>query len=713
MGISSVLSTALQGLSVTSSALEVVSANVANADTTGYTSKSLTVRTLITNGTASSVIEGNVRRDVDSLLVKQIRQENAGLGYVEILEKYYGQLDSLYGEPGSETSIDTLYANFQSSLDALVASPDDYTTREQFLRDAQTLAESLNDMSDNIQAMRLQAEQEISDTVDQINSLLQSISDINTQLSGSAQFSSPDADLLDLRDGYLLELSELIDINVVEGDRGVVTVSTTSGTSLLSPTPATLVFDERGTVTAEALYSSDSDESGVGTVKIITGNGGEIDLIRDNQIQSGKLAGLLELRDGYLVDAQAQLDAVANALASAFNTINVDATAATSGTQSGFDIDLAGIQSGDTVSLTYTIDGVEQNVTLVAVEDASALPLDNDVTADPNDTVIGFDISGGIAAAATALNTALSPEVEVTSGGGDVLRFLDDGDGSASSAGALYGADGSTLDLSALVGESITVTVNGVDNTFNFTGADTGQDLQTWIDGLGDVSASVVAGELVITGDTADDSFAISFSDASVGTATGLSEGSYNTTSLSEVSAGITATSLTGDLAMPLFLDGALDYTGSVDGTVQQVGFASRITLNPDLLNDNTALVLWDSDTLIGDSARPDEMLSRLTDLDYYFSTETKVAGSTPYDGTISGYIDRMFSYQAAVASDIYSAADAQETVSAQLAERFQSDSGVDVDKEMSRLIELQTAYQANARVISVYQEMMDTLLGI
>ncbi|MEO1199639.1 MAG: flagellar basal body rod C-terminal domain-containing protein, partial [Pseudomonadota bacterium] len=37
----------------------------------------------------------------------------------------------------------------------------------------------------------------------------------------------------------------------------------------------------------------------------------------------------------------------------------------------------------------------------------------------------------------------------------------------------------------------------------------------------------------------------------------------------------------------------------------------------------------------------------------------------------------------------------------------FTATSKVDVDEEMARLIELQAAFQANARIISAYQELV------
>ncbi|HEY2594383.1 MAG TPA: flagellar basal body rod C-terminal domain-containing protein, partial [Chloroflexota bacterium] len=45
--------------------------------------------------------------------------------------------------------------------------------------------------------------------------------------------------------------------------------------------------------------------------------------------------------------------------------------------------------------------------------------------------------------------------------------------------------------------------------------------------------------------------------------------------------------------------------------------------------------------------------------------------------------------------------------------QKFNSTSGVNIDNEMGNLIVLQNAYAANARVMSVVQSMMTTLLQI
>ena len=92
---------------------------------------------------------------------------------------------------------------------------------------------------------------------------------------------------------------------------------------------------------------------------------------------------------------------------------------ATSGAQAGFDIDTAGLLAGNTIHLTYTdtLTRSVHNVSIVRVDDPTALPLDDTATFDPNDEVIGVDFSGGLASVATTLNGMFNGKVNFSAAG--------------------------------------------------------------------------------------------------------------------------------------------------------------------------------------------------------------------------------------------------------------------------------------------------------
>ena len=114
------------------------------------------------------------------------------------------------------------------------------------------------------------------------------------------------------------------------------------------------------------------------------------------------------MRDHVLPEAQAQLDEIAAAMASALSDRTIAGPRCV-GAQAGFDIDIAGCSPGNTINLTYTdiATAPAARITIVRVDDPSALPLPATRHADPDDRVVGVDFSGGMASVVAQLNSAL------------------------------------------------------------------------------------------------------------------------------------------------------------------------------------------------------------------------------------------------------------------------------------------------------------------
>jgi flagellar hook-associated protein 1 FlgK len=359
-----------------------------------------------------------------------LRAEFAGASYASATADYYARIEQIYGQPGNLNAIDTLFNNFTNSLQALTTSPESVATRSQVLNNAAVLAQQLNAMSGNIQQLRAEAESSLSGAVVRVNQILTTIENISLKLSAADANSPETVALLDQRDVLIGELSSFMDIRVVDLERGQIAIFTLSGVSLYDHKAARLSFEGRDSVGPQSLWSADPDECRVGTIKLVSPAGHEVDLVADKSIRSGSIAAYLEMRDRTLVEAQAQLDEIAHALATALSNRTVSGTAAGGGPPDGFDLDLSALLDGNTISLIYTDNTTSQQhrVTIVRVDDAGALPLADDFTAEAGDTVIGVDFSGGMAGVATALNAALSATGLVFSNpAGNTLRVVDDG----------------------------------------------------------------------------------------------------------------------------------------------------------------------------------------------------------------------------------------------------------------------------------------------
>ena len=355
--------------------------------------------------------------------------------------------------------------------------------------------------------------------------------------------------------------------------------------------------------------------SGVGTITLTDPNGGKVDLIQANAIKSGQIGAYLQMRDKILPQAQSQLDQIAQTVSSALSDYSTTGTAVNSGGQSGFNLDVGNLLNGNKVTVNYTTSpgNTTKTLTIVQVSDTSSLPLPSP---DPNNPVIGVNLTGGMAGAVSQLNSMLGSKLQFSNPSGSVLQVLNGGAGTG-------------------------ITINSVTST-------------------------------------------------------------------------ATQTSLSGGAAqLPFFTDGSAPYSGAITGGVSQtVGYAGRIQVNPALVSNPSALVSFQPGTASGDPTRPNFLASQLTTANFTFSPQTGIGNATsPYSGTVSSYVGQVLSTQGAAAASAQSLSDGQDVVVNTLQQSFNTASGVNVDNEMSNLLTLQTAYSANARVLTTINQMFTTLL--
>jgi flagellar hook-associated protein 1 len=620
MSLTQALGSALSGLQVTQAGLSIVASNVANAQTPGYVRKSVSQVAIGGGDSGIGVRVTAINRELDTFTQRQLQTETSGGAYADLRAQFYDRLQGVYGSPGSDSALETVYNNFTSALQALSTSPDASAARTGVLTAAQALTQQLSSMSSDIQGMRSDAEAGLSGSISQANEAMQQIAKINQQISSSGTNDATIANLLDQRDNYISQLSQLMDIKVVPTDHNQVSVFTNSGIQLVGTQASQFSFDDKGGLTAESQWTSDPNTRSVGTISLVSPNGGSIDLIANNAIRSGQIAAYIEMRDQILPQAQAQLDGMAAAMSSALSDHTTAGTVATSGAQSGFDVNIGNLSAGNSVKVSYTDNttGAQRTITIVRVDDPKALPLPASASSASN-KVIGVDFSGGAASVAAQLNSAFAGTgITFANPAGTTLRVLDDG--------------------------------------------------------------------------------------------------APNKTNVNSVSATSTVTTLTGGGSeLPLFLDASNPYTGAITSNgSESVGLAGRISVNGALLSDPSRLVVYNTSPLTdsGDATRPNFIYNQLTSNALSFSPSTGVGSSTaPFSGTLSDYLRQVISQQGDAASAADSLKQGQDVVVNSLQQRLNESSGVNIDTEMSNLLNLQTAYSANARVMTTVRDMLNTLL--
>ena len=218
MSLTQALNTAMAGLQVTQRGLSVVAGNVANVQTPDYVLKTL-AQIETANGSSISVRATAINRVLDEFIQTQVRTETSGGAYADTLSQLFDQLQNIYGAPGSSIGLDALFNNFTTALQGLLATPSSNSAQNNAINAARVLTQQLNAMSSSIQMLRSSAEQGIASDVDTANSALEQIAKINLQVASTNPGDATGPGLMDQRDLYIDQLTKLMSVKVVQGDR--------------------------------------------------------------------------------------------------------------------------------------------------------------------------------------------------------------------------------------------------------------------------------------------------------------------------------------------------------------------------------------------------------------------------------------------------------------------------------------------------------------
>ena len=195
-----------------------------------------------------------------------------------------------------------------------------------------------------------------------------------------------------------------------------------------------------------------------------------------------------------------------------------------------------------------------------------------------------------------------------------------------------------------------------------------------------------------------------------------LDDGATGNTDVKTAVARSTSGGLQGaGLGFNLFVDqGNAAFTNNLDtDPPQKQGFAARISVNPAIVANNQLMVQYEVGGTLGDADRADYIISQLEDMKFASGGNPAAsAGKFQLTGNLGELISQVVGFQGSNINAALTKADDRQLTLDTVVDQMESEYGVNVDEEMARLMELQNAYAANARVVSVVKELLDALFA-
>ena len=218
------------------------------------------------------------------------------------------KLDEIVGDPQSNSSPSAMLGKLQNALQVQEQNPADQNLASNTYQAAFDIVRTLNAANSTIQSVRKDADSGIADGVASVNSLLQQFKVINDAIVRANGSTVDKTDNLDARDKIIKQLSDIVGIKTVTRANNDVAIYTESGVTLFEVNARAVSFQPTQNMNASAI------PSGV----YVDG----VDVTSSSSlmpIQSGRLFGLVKIRDGIAVTYQSQIDEFARGLVEAFS----------------------------------------------------------------------------------------------------------------------------------------------------------------------------------------------------------------------------------------------------------------------------------------------------------------------------------------------------------------------------------------------------------
>jgi flagellar hook-associated protein 1 len=311
MSLNIALQYAVSGLTATQAQLQVLSGNIANAQTPGYSNETLPQISTSAISGGSGVTTGEIQRATDKILQAAVLQQTSTAGAASTLDSYSQQVQTLLGQVNSGNTLGDAFNSFASAMQTLATTPQDPMAQQGAVTSGQQLAQNLNSLSSGIQQLRQSADSQIATDVGSLNGALDTIGPLNGQISQLKALGQPTATLEDQRDQAVAQVAQLIGIRTYTRPDGTLEVMTAQGKTLVDATTVRhFSYTQAGTVTAATPLST------------LTLNGIDV----TGETTTGALGGLLQMRDTALPNLTAQVNQFTNNLFAQTSAPNLQTT---------------------------------------------------------------------------------------------------------------------------------------------------------------------------------------------------------------------------------------------------------------------------------------------------------------------------------------------------------------------------------------------------
>lgn len=323
MSLNGILNTALTALQTSQAALRTTSNNIANVNTEGYQRREVHLEAAVAGGQLVGVSISDIRRIAATFFDREAIAVGSLSARADIEMQIHDRVQTLLGRPDDGSSVASQITAAMSAFGAVSIDPASVVRRNATLSSLDQMTQSFDHLANKLQEVRGDADSQIVGIVGKVNGLIDRIHELNPLIQREILAGNNASGLMDQRQQAIDELSHYLDIKVQEQPNGRVFVSTASGISLVSDIKVRLDYAPPSVVTSSTVFPE------IMAQRVNPNSGEDIGapLPLDSHLNGGELTGLINMRNNTVQNLAEELGSLAGALADKLNAAHNDNSA--------------------------------------------------------------------------------------------------------------------------------------------------------------------------------------------------------------------------------------------------------------------------------------------------------------------------------------------------------------------------------------------------
>ncbi|MCP1675615.1 flagellar hook-associated protein 1 FlgK [Natronocella acetinitrilica] len=656
--MANIFGTSVSGLLATQRALATTGHNISNVNTEGYSRQRVDFSTRIPSGSSQGFIgtgvqTDSVRRVFDQSLETALQKNIAEFSRLDTLANFNGRVDNLLAD--KDAGVSPALQSFFDAVQDAANDPTSTSARQVLLSEAESLVSRFELVNQRLDELERDANNRIQLGVSEINELAGSIARLNQEIvQAQGRTGQPPNDLLDKRDQLIKQLSEKVGVTTVPESGGAINVFIGNGQALVvgnSTNQISAVRSQFDPNQFEIAYQRPG--------------GGQVNITRN--LTGGEVGGLLDFRREVLEPTRNDLGRLAATIATTFNE-----------------------QHRLGMQFESTPPGLGQD--FFSLPGPQVLPSQNN-SAGVGSPIVDFD--------AATISDLTGSDYRLTFDNGDwtLLRLRDNTsqvvddsgpqviDGLSIDVSGLGAADGDSFLLRPTKQSSARIDVNlQRPGQIALANPLTGGEVTT------------ASGQAINTGSGQLDRISVSAFDPDQ--LDNFRADGPLTFTFDAAASAFQVTDANGAAVASIDYDPATQGNG-INAEVETAEFGTFSLRLSGVPADGDAFEVKANDNGVGDNANALQLAELANE-------GTAQGGAATYQEFYGSIVGRVGTETLRAQSN----RDAQEALVDQARQARESVSGVNLEEEAAKLLQFQQAFQANAQVITVANDVFQTLLG-